>query len=58
MARDRRPTRRMKERIAREKIGNQYLNPSKWLVRNLSNGRMIIVHKKSKKEKELVYEGI
>ncbi|GGC96429.1 DUF6906 family protein [Enterococcus wangshanyuanii] len=54
MKQGKRPTRKQKELIGKEKIGNQFLNPNKWLVRQFSASKMLLIHKETGKTRDLV----
>lgn len=58
MKQGKRPTRKQKELIEQQKIGNQHLNPEKWLIRVVSSNKAILIHKDTKKTRELQVEGV
>ena len=49
MKQGKRPTRKQKELIGQQKIGNQFLNPDKWLVRQLSRNDVVLIHRETGK---------
>ncbi|WP_348922140.1 DUF6906 family protein [Enterococcus rotai] len=53
MKQGKRPTRKQKELIGEQRIGNQYLNPEKWLVRQLSGNDVLLIHRVSGKTRKL-----
>lgn len=57
MKRPRKPTRKMKEFIGKQKNGNSHLNPENWLVRQLSSEKLLLVHKVSGKIREIQLKG-
>ncbi|WP_181429509.1 DUF6906 family protein [Enterococcus plantarum] len=54
MKRGKKPTRRQKELIGQQKIGNQFLNPNKWLVRQFTASKVLLIHKETGKTRELM----
>jgi hypothetical protein len=58
MKRGKKPTRKQKEMIVQQKIGNRNLNPDKWLVRQLSDGGLVLIHRMSGKTREVNAEGL
>ncbi|MBM7688416.1 DUF6906 family protein [Enterococcus ureilyticus] len=53
MKQGKRPTRKQKELIGEQRIGNQYLNPEKWLVRQLSGNDVLLIHRVSGKTRKV-----
>lgn len=54
MKQGKRPTRKQKELIGQQKIGNQFLNPDKWLVRQLSRNDVVLIHRETGKKRSMV----
>lgn len=57
MKRGKKPTRKFKKMIRQQKVGNQFLNPNKWLVRQTSGSDVILIHRETGKTRELLIEG-
>lgn len=53
MKRGKRPTRKQKELIGEQRIGNQHLNPDKWLVRQRFSNNVLLIHRETGKTREL-----
>ncbi|OTO02263.1 DUF6906 family protein [Enterococcus sp. 5B3_DIV0040] len=54
MRQGRNPTRKQKEWIAGHKSGKGTLNPKNWLVCQVTDEKMIVMHKDTGKKKELL----
>lgn len=54
MKQGKRPTRKQKELIGEQRIGNQYLNPEKWLVRQISPNNAVLIHRETGKTRSMV----
>ncbi|PQG48406.1 hypothetical protein CUS80_00265 [Enterococcus faecium] len=52
MKRAKKPTRKIKEFISKQKVGNVYMVPKNWLVREASFEKLVLVHRESGKIKE------
>lgn len=56
MKQGRKPTRKLKKIIAKQKVGSKFLNPSKWLVRQTATNTVILIHRDTGKVRDLTIE--
>lgn len=54
MKRGKKPSVRMKKMIQKQKIGNRFLDPEKWLVRVVSFDKAVLIHKETGNIRDMV----
>ena len=55
MKRGKKPTRKIKELISKQKVGRSYLNPENWLYRKTALGEIVLINRQTGKEMFISY---